>query len=484
MERYTESIHENQIITKSPSLKRVAYHPLKNTRPDQISIVQTPPDDGLPHLDLYSATPCLDLEATVSATGIPAMTLRTWERLYGIPAAWRTSNNYSLYSQRDVAALRWIRKQLTRQISVRQAMVELTQHEPGYAAQKGVHTRLQRALFLPGRELHVLLDPLLQAIAQFDEAGANHLLQEAFDTHPAQRVCQHLLQPVLLKVVEMCHSGVFPKATEVFAAKITRLQVVHLIEAGFSPKAALQHLNDLPGQAEEAYNALRQQQRRHAFHVPELPRIRLLLLEAIQQNDEHHIQNILDEAFFYYSVEEICLHLLHPLLAQQTCLVPFSAILRFAAQHVQPRLLHLLHASTEHRQGPAIFIGRTIYKDDELETLMLALCWQRQRFNVYYPEHIQEGSRLIQTIESVQPEIVYLSASSRTRLRELTATIRDIGKLPPPHPLICFGGRAFQTSPHLARSIKGIFLGVNPLLATEQLQELIKRLTATTTDPL
>src|SRR5262245_58606571 len=39
-------------------------------------------------------------------TGVPAATLRAWERRYGIPTPERTSSSYRLFSDHDVAAIR------------------------------------------------------------------------------------------------------------------------------------------------------------------------------------------------------------------------------------------------------------------------------------------------------------------------------------------------------------------------------------------
>jgi DNA-binding transcriptional MerR regulator len=49
--------------------------------------------------------------ALAKQTGVPADTLRSWERRYGFPTPARTETNQRRYSERDIAAVRWLRAQ-------------------------------------------------------------------------------------------------------------------------------------------------------------------------------------------------------------------------------------------------------------------------------------------------------------------------------------------------------------------------------------
>lgn len=50
------------------------------------------------------------IQAVADMTGIPAATLRAWERRYGVPAPERTESSYRLYSDTDVDLIRRLRE--------------------------------------------------------------------------------------------------------------------------------------------------------------------------------------------------------------------------------------------------------------------------------------------------------------------------------------------------------------------------------------
>ena len=47
------------------------------------------------------------INAVAEMTGVPAPTLRAWERRYGIPRPGRSESSYRLYSDADVAEVRF-----------------------------------------------------------------------------------------------------------------------------------------------------------------------------------------------------------------------------------------------------------------------------------------------------------------------------------------------------------------------------------------
>src|SRR5271165_2553553 len=73
----------------------------------------------------YSDDPVYNMKAVTQRTGIPAATLRAWERRYHALAPCRTDGNYRLYSERDIATLRWLKFQLDAGLSISRAVVLL-----------------------------------------------------------------------------------------------------------------------------------------------------------------------------------------------------------------------------------------------------------------------------------------------------------------------------------------------------------------------
>ncbi|HEV2073023.1 MAG TPA: MerR family transcriptional regulator [Thermomicrobiales bacterium] len=64
--------------------------------------------------------------ALAHQTGVPADTLRSWERRYGFPTPARTETNQRRYSERDIAAVRWLRAQKERGQGISEAIAMVT----------------------------------------------------------------------------------------------------------------------------------------------------------------------------------------------------------------------------------------------------------------------------------------------------------------------------------------------------------------------
>src|SRR4051812_17690234 len=61
-------------------------------------------------------------KAVVNETGVPADTFRAWERRYGTPLPHRTASGQRLYSERDIAIIRWLRDRTAAGLTVSQAI--------------------------------------------------------------------------------------------------------------------------------------------------------------------------------------------------------------------------------------------------------------------------------------------------------------------------------------------------------------------------
>ena len=83
-----------------------------------------------PYQDL-DGQPIYNIKAVVEATGLPAATLRAWERRYGALSPGRTDSGYRLYSARDIAVLRWLKARVDEGMNISQALQLLTQSRPG-----------------------------------------------------------------------------------------------------------------------------------------------------------------------------------------------------------------------------------------------------------------------------------------------------------------------------------------------------------------
>src|SRR5215467_657432 len=83
-----------------------------------------------PVLDAYSDLPLFNTKAVVHQTGVPAPTLRAWERRYSILSPRRGENDYRLYSERDMMMVTWLRERVESGMTISQAIALLRSLEP------------------------------------------------------------------------------------------------------------------------------------------------------------------------------------------------------------------------------------------------------------------------------------------------------------------------------------------------------------------
>lgn len=173
----------------------------------------------------HSSEPIYNIKAVVQRTGIPADTVRAWERRYGMPRPQRTETGRRLYSERDIAAIRWLRERTAAGMTISQAIHQFQSLGEAPLAE-----------ISPGREAgprapEALADDLLQALLAFDEARAGVVAGEAFALYSVEEVCLRVFSPVLVQLGDRWHRGEATVAQEHFAANFVRRRLAAMLEA-------------------------------------------------------------------------------------------------------------------------------------------------------------------------------------------------------------------------------------------------------------
>jgi methanogenic corrinoid protein MtbC1 len=165
----------------------------------------------------YSTEARYNTKAVVNETGVPADTFRAWERRYGTPMPHRTATGQRLYSERDIAIVRWLRDRTAAGLTVSQAVRLLTsEHE------------------MPEHELdpadwHSLRQGLVEALARLDPVRADTILAQAFARFPLDDVCLQLIEPTLVEIGERWHAGMLSVGQEHFASGFIRRKLHALL---------------------------------------------------------------------------------------------------------------------------------------------------------------------------------------------------------------------------------------------------------------
>jgi methanogenic corrinoid protein MtbC1 len=314
------------------------------------------------HIDLsaYDDKPLYNTRAVVHATGIPASTLRAWERRYHILSPHRTSKAYRLYSERDIATIRWLNQQLATGLTISQAAALLT-------AQQGSALADQRGgLFAPSgqpapADLPRLVQRLYRAFLDFDEQEAEAITSLALAYYPVDVVCLDLLAETEAEIGNGWHRG------------------------------------DVPVTAEH-----------------------------------------------------------------------------FGSNFVRTRLISLLQLQPSNASGPLVIVACAPNEQHELGALLVALFLRWRGFRIIYLGQNVPAIALLDTIRTLQPAMVCMSATSEANAHHLSDFSHQLAQLAHP-PIFGFGGGAYNRMPELREAVAGHFLGESaravPALATALLHD-------------
>lgn len=153
------------------------------------------------------------IQAVAEIAGVPAATLRAWERRYGVPKPKRTSSAYRLYSAEDIERVR--------------SMQRLC--EAGLSAAEAARTVLGKHPVLapppePANAIDVARERILRAAASFDAPRLDAELMRVAYAGDATSVYERVVAPLLIEVGDLWAAGEVSVAQEHFLSE--RLEVM------------------------------------------------------------------------------------------------------------------------------------------------------------------------------------------------------------------------------------------------------------------
>ncbi len=185
----------------------------------------------MPSIDEFADDPKFTIRAVATQTGIRPVTLRAWERRHEVLTPHRAENRYRLYSERDVAILRWLKSQVDSGVSISNAVGEL-------------RTMVNRDMWpeaipsVPARKTSVQANPpedyarrLADALIQHDELGSSDVLREAHAIFDLMTVFMKILVPGLVEIGDAWYHGRIRITTEHFASSFLRGKLLSLLQA-------------------------------------------------------------------------------------------------------------------------------------------------------------------------------------------------------------------------------------------------------------
>jgi len=213
-------------------------------------------------LQEYLAVPLYNIKAVEQSTGISASTLRAWERRYHVCRPTRSESGYRLYSDRDIAVIRWLKTQVDAGMAISQAVVWLENlTEDAGSLVQAVLPGNSEAVTAPSvpathqmmrRDYATLQTELLQALLSFDERAAEHVLAEAFALYPMELIGEHLITPVLVEIGERWHRGEVTITREHYATTLLQQRLAAILRTVPNPnKKSLIWVACAPGEEHE-----------------------------------------------------------------------------------------------------------------------------------------------------------------------------------------------------------------------------------------
>lgn len=194
--------------------------------------------------------------------------------------------------------------------------------------------------------------------------------------------------------------------------------------------------------------------------------LRAELMVAFRTVDEARATAVLSDALSLYTLEDVCLQLMQPVLVQMGeawLNAEISvAVEHFAASFVRSRLANLFHSSAYNPHGALVLVACAPEEFHELGAMFLAVFLRRAGYRVVYLGQNVPVESLEGMIHAMHPEVVCISstraetASALLELREFLDNLkRDEGYAP----LLAYGGQLFNRYPHISEHLGGVYIG-------------------------
>jgi MerR family transcriptional regulator, light-induced transcriptional regulator len=189
----------------------------------------TAPLDSISHLDSTDSEAFFPIREVSRLTGINPVTLRAWERRYGLIQPTRTESGHRLYSKADIETVNRILDWIERGVAVSKVGKILAHDTPEGAEWAQWQARLRLA------------------VSAFDDRQLEHVYGQIFATYPQSIVFQDILMPLWNELLR--HQGRFGQASEwLFFDAFLRVQALARLHVACASSAPRVLLAAMPGE--------------------------------------------------------------------------------------------------------------------------------------------------------------------------------------------------------------------------------------------
>jgi DNA-binding transcriptional MerR regulator/methylmalonyl-CoA mutase cobalamin-binding subunit len=153
------------------------------------------------------------IQQMASLTGVKPVTLRAWERRYGLLHPQRSEGRYRMYGQQDVDTIMRVSALLDKGMSIKQAAEVVQQQRPHEVSPKA------------GSHWTVYIEGMLEAVTRLDEVALEKAYHKALSDFPIAIVLRQVIIPLLQELGQRWEDGRGSVAEEHFFSVYLRNQL-------------------------------------------------------------------------------------------------------------------------------------------------------------------------------------------------------------------------------------------------------------------
>ena len=179
----------------------------------------------------FSDVPKYTIKTVCVQTGIRAVTLRAWERRYEVLNPHRSENRYRLYSERDVAVLRWIKNRVDSGMPISSVVNELRSLMRNGLPPEAVPTVPVATPVPTSASPDRYVPQLYQALVSHNEGIAGDIFREIQSTFDLVTIFQKIIVPCMVEIGMAWYRGDIRITTEHFASAFVRGKLLTMFQA-------------------------------------------------------------------------------------------------------------------------------------------------------------------------------------------------------------------------------------------------------------
>ena len=189
-------------------------------------------NEHVKHLLALPDTPRYNIKAVVQQTQVNISTLRAWEQRYGVPRPKRSDHGHRLYSQRDVAVIKWLKQATEEGLAISQAVTVLRDLDTvDLAEPPPAHPRVPNAVpQLVSSAWPDIRAQLTSCLYEVNLRQAHLLVNHVCAMFPIETVVLELFEPLLVEAGARWAAGEICVAEEHVISNFVRQRLLGMVQ--------------------------------------------------------------------------------------------------------------------------------------------------------------------------------------------------------------------------------------------------------------